>query len=337
MFNFRKHRLIGYLLLMFLSGVAVGWLIGLRTGAAGLAEAARGKEIRLGGYELINPLLECDVANDPAIFRELQPFTRKLEQLLREKTRSYKLEAVSVYFRDLNDGPYFTLNNDWTFEPASLLKVATMIACLKQAEQQPGFLAKRVVFTSAEDYTREQRIKPAQAVKRGGSYTVDELLRFSIVYSDNNADELLIGTVDPNILYATYHSLGVGLPLGKQKQDYLHITTYATFFRVLFNASYLNKEMSQKALFLLEQSEFRSGIVAGVPQSVPVAHKFGESVFGGGKEIKELHDCGIVYYPGSPYMLCIMSRGADFIVLDDVIRDVSRAVFEEVDLQHRRS
>ena len=210
-----------------------------------------------------------------------------------------------------------------------------MIACLKQAEEQPGFLSKRVLFEDETDYNQEQTIKPSQAIRRGRSYTVDELLRFSIAYSDNNANVLLFRTVNKKILMRTYRSFGVTPPLKTNGDDYMPVKQYASFFRVLFNASYLSGEMSQRALNYLLQSDYRQGIVAGVPASVRVAHKFGERVSGQRQEVKQLHDCGIVYYPQSPYLLCIMSRGPEFSTLDDIMKDVSGLVFEEIDRQHR--
>lgn len=93
--------------------------------------------------------------------------------------------------------------------------------------------------------------------------------------------------------------------------------------------------MSEKALKYLAQSDFKAGLVAGVALNIPVAHKFGEYILlHGNSEIKQLHDCGIIYYPQSPYLLCIMSCANSFEFLDETIRDISRAVFEEVDHQH---
>ena len=51
---------------------------------------------------------------------------------------------------------------------------------------------------------------------------------------------------------------------------------------------------------------------------------------GSNQEIKQLHDCGIVYYPKHPYLLCVMTRGDSFEYLDDTIRDISHLVYQEV-------
>ncbi len=76
-------------------------------------------------------------------------------------------------------------------------------------------------------------------------------------------------------------------------------------------------------------------VVAGVPSTVDVAHKFGERTTLASDtestETKQLHDCGIVYFPENPYLLCVMTRGTDFKVLEGIISDISRMVYEEVD------
>jgi hypothetical protein len=77
-------------------------------------------------------------------------------------------------------------------------------------------------------------------------------------------------------------------------------------------------------------TEFDQGIVAGVPKGVTIAHKFGEREVVGEPE-KQLHDCGIVYYPKHPYLICIMTRGSDFEKLAQGIRELSELVYKEID------
>jgi len=111
------------------------------------------------------------------------------------------------------------------------------------------------------------------------------------------------------------------------------VLTYAGFFRILYNGTFLSKEMSDKALGVLTGVAFRRGIVAGVGDGVTVAHKFGERSEETGA--KQLHDCGIVYYPRHPYLLCVMTKGADFDALAGELSAISRAVYQEIDSQHR--
>jgi len=107
-------------------------------------------------------------------------------------------------------------------------------------------------------------------------------------------------------------------------------------FRILYNATYVGRTRAQTTLQLLSQTDFNGGIVAGVG-STTVSHKFGErSVYAqdasGAQTLqkRELHDCGIVYYPGSPYGLCIMTEGADFAQMEGAIADISTLVYGDV-------
>jgi beta-lactamase class A len=96
---------------------------------------------------------------------------------------------------------------------------------------------------------------------------------------------------------------------------------------VLYYSTYLNKDYSEKALELLSNTEFTQGLVAPLPRSVTVAHKFGERALPDGTN--QLHDCGIVYYPGHPYLLCIMTKGPDFKDLTQAIQQISSKVYSE--------
>jgi hypothetical protein len=87
--------------------------------------------------------------------------------------------------------------------------------------------------------------------------------------------------------------------------------------------------MSERALGLLSRVVFADGIVRGVPNQYAVAHKYGIRETGSSNE-RQLHDCGIVYYPEHPYLLCVMSRGTNFDKLSETIQAISEVVFSEV-------
>jgi hypothetical protein len=115
-------------------------------------------------------------------------------------------------------------------------------------------------------------------------------------------------------------------------------SAYASFYRVLFNASYLNRDMSEKALRFLSQASYRDGIISGVPQEIDVVAKYGERVLddrsaGQPVVMKQLHEVGIVYHPRHPYIMGVMVRGSDSSRLQKVMRDISALIFEEVDRQ----
>lgn len=339
-----KNKLFSNLPLVFsfLAGVALGGVLVWAFGDDWFDNdygTPQKFEIRAGGYKYINPLLECEGAADKIKWKELTPFKYKVQKLTDDKINSKKATHISVYFRDLNNGLYFGINDNEEFSPASLLKLPILITYLKLAEADPQLLGKKIRNDRRNDRNSMENIRPSKAIEKGKTYTVEELLYMMIVYSDNNAHDLILSSIDARLFDAPFIDLGIEIPGVRKQEDYMSVKAYASFFRVLFNASYLNREMSEKALGYLTMVEFRKGLVAGVPPEMAVAHKFGERKIidldkKDMKDIKELHDCGIIYYPKYPYLLCVMTRGSDFENLIDNISDISRLVYEEIDHQH---
>lgn len=56
------------------------------------------------------------------------------------------------------------------------------------------------------------------------------------------------------------------------------------------------------------------------------AQKFGERV-NSLQEI-ELHDCGIIYYPKNPYLLCVMTKGNNLDNLKSAIKNIYSIVYQ---------
>lgn len=298
-------------------------------------QAARFQELRLGGdFRFINPLLECDVAQDALENELLRSFRDRVAQFIGEQVQRTTVSHVSVYFREMNNGHDFGIHESEKFAPASLVKIPLMMAYFKAAETDPELFSRRVQYRGGTDETATQQIKPAVALQPGSTYTVEDLIRASIIHSDNNAYFLLFGSLNPRVQRKVYADLGLESPKGRSMGDYVTVGEYAAFFRILFNASYLTREQSEKALGIMSEVDFTDGLVAGVPPGVAVAHKFGEWSMGDSGEIKQLHDCGIIYYPGHPYLLCVMTRGTSFDYLRGTIRGISRITFQEVDQRY---
>ena len=287
-----------------------------------------------GQQNFINPLLACDVADDVISNPDILPFKAKIEHFLNTGMDKRLAARVSVYYRELNDGYWFSIGDSEKFIPASMRKVPLMIALLKQGETDHGLLERRVTYDLSNDYNQNQNFKPAQTLVSGSTYTIRDLIYRMIVYSDNNAFTYLTKIVDPALLDRVYSTLRLQNPRAVKDDEFLSVQTYESFFRVLYNASYLDRSSSDWALETLSKSDFRTGLVSGVPPEVPVSHKFGEKSDASSGTV-QLHDCGIIYYPRHPYLLCVMSKGPDFALLDDVIAEISRITYTEVDRQHR--
>lgn len=251
----------------------------------------------------------------------------------KERTLGHVAE-VSVYFRDMRDGPVFGINETADFAPASLMKLPLVFALFHIEEEQPGFLQQKTRYISESEGIPPivQVERPSVPLTHGTEYTLEELMKIMLIYSDNDAYYTLaqyantLPTMSSQVL-ATFQELGMIDPRSPE-DEVVSVRGYAALYRLLYTASYLNATDSEKVLAWLSQSVYDKGLEAGLPASVGVAHKFGER---GYDDTRQLHDCGIIYYPGNPYTLCIMTKGKDFTALAPIIAEISRLVYEEVD------
>lgn len=273
----------------------------------------------------MNPRLQCG---------DINSFSNKFVYEIKDRVSDYineagrhpeTLKSVSVYFRDLNGGPIFGIDEQAQFIPGSLLKLPLMLSLLKKAENDSEFLDKKIIYDGGGGENYDQFYKPKDSVTVGGTYSVGNLIGKMIVYSDNDSTLLLRSLLSDKEFKDSFEELGVGVP--EDSKYTLSVQTYASYFRILYNASFLNRFLSGRALNLLAESDFKDGLVAGVPSSVGVAHKFGER---SGEGLDQLHDCGIVYYPEHPYVLCVMTKGENFPDLAKSIKDISKIVYENI-------
>lgn len=279
-----------------------------------------------GKYKYISPLLACSEA--PALLpREVKETEDEVRAIIDTSIRSGVVSEAAVYFRDLTNGPWFGINEDTTFVPGSLLKVPMMMAYLSQYEKDPSIAAKDIVYDHRLS-NAVQNVAVAHPLVIGERYQPDALLEKMITESDNESAYLLYSLVDQAEVEKVYTELGLEAPFAGSDYD-IRVRDYSTFFRILYNATYLSPESSERALTLLTQADFDEGIAAGVPENIAIANKFGERDYTG-TELVQFHDCGIVYAPQRPYVLCVMTRGKDIQSLEKVVQNISKAVYTNI-------
>lgn len=276
-------------------------------------------------YKFIHPLLAYENAEttDP----EYAPLKQNLQQIIKDKVSSNDITTASVYFRDLSSSRWIGINADETYSPASLLKIAILVAYLKMSESGQVNLNTKYVYNSQIQIPYET----PSALVSGSSYSVKDLLNYVITKSDNGAKDILLANVSPQVLSSVYNSLQLQDP-AINPNYVISAKNYSLFLRVLYNATYLGRDTSEMALELLSKAEYKDGLVAGVPANISIAHKFGEKVnqdSNGNVVGTELHDCGIVYTPHGDYILCVMTKGPDKQKLTDSIKAISQAIYTD--------
>lgn len=306
------------------------WFIGYQQGSHP-AVSTTSHAIRLGGYEYINPLILTDNrASDRS--PEMALLQMQLQQYVDKKKADRSVERMSIIVRDLNSGHWTGVNEDDTYAPASLLKVPVLMAYLYEGQEKPEMLNANYVNDAKDDPDSIEFYKPSVSLTVGQSYPVVDLMADMIIYSSNAALQTLITHMDNKSLDELYALLGFDSQNQDETSDYLSPRQYSLLFRILYNGTYIGPDFSEKVLELLAHVEFKDGLVKGLPDGTVAAHKFGERGVAEGDDPlttnkRELHDCGIVYAPGHPYLFCAMTQGTSFPDLADAIAGASTIAY----------
>ena len=277
-------------------------------------------------YQFIRPLILVDNSN--VTYPELDDLKKIINAHISQAKQTLKVEDVSVYYRDMVTGKWTGINENDLYAPSSMLKVGILMAYLKAAVTNPDVLNQMLSYAPTDD--SGQFFKPNQL--SAGKYSVKDLLVQMIEQSDNDAVTAL-NNANPQELVDVFNTLGIPYPNNNTPKNFMSPEIYSRVFRSLYNATYLPDVYSEEAFKLLTLTSFNQGLVSGVSTSTVVAHKFGEqtnTTASGAVVDRELHDCGIVYYPDHPYFLCVMTKGQDFPTLANVIGNISESVFDYV-------
>jgi beta-lactamase class A len=253
---------------------------------------------------------------------------------------------VSVYYRSLDaahgedDG--LRVRADVRMHAASTMKVPVLLQLYLDHEtgrlSLDDSLEVRTGFRSIVDGSPYELDRTADSDSTlydhaGEPRPLRELARLMIARSSNLATNLLIDLVDARRVTATMRSLGAdSIDVLRGVEDLpafeagLNNTTTARDLGILFEAlgrGRIASEASRREILgILEQQEFRDKIPAGLPAGVRVANKTGWIT-------GISHDAALVFPPArAPYVLVVLTRGAEAEAAERLIAGVSRLVWE---------
>jgi|CXWL01.1.fsa_nt_gi hypothetical protein len=281
---------------------------------------------------LIKPNLDCNLSEKKT--ENLSTLEEKLKENIAEYKEKGRAIRISVFVRELRSTRFVGVDENDLFYMASLLKVTVLIAGYKLAEVEPRVLDQEITYNGIPNVYNEQYIKPNEVLEKGKSYSIRELMRRAIVYSDNTAAQLLYDYYPIEFLDRIIQALGIEFtrPEGS-KENFVTARTYANVFRSLYNASYLTATYANEALSTLTKITYGDGATAKLPMGVLVAHKFAERSLPDSKDslkfIRQLHECGLVYAKDGvePYTFCIMTEGTDYDALQSILQDLSLDIY----------
>ena len=279
---------------------------------------------------LYPPLSELSHEEFIAIKQNYATNFRDLKEAINSSVKLSPGQTYAFYFQSLNTGAWTGIHEKETFYSGSLRKIPLLVAALKQVEE--GTLDFNTPITILPE-----DINPYSGplASRGAGYTVTlfELMNYTTFYSDNTAANALLRTVGKLEVIDVMFNTGLSFNTFLNNNNKKGIDTYpfstkefSNSFRSLYYSSVLKRKDSQLLLSLLAHTSFRSGLPAGVPENIVVSHKV-SSFF----ETSQHHDCGIIYYPQQPYILCVMTEGMSESEADQLISSISKQAYEYVD------
>jgi beta-lactamase class A len=285
---------------------------------------------RMKGFNYINPILFVDNIYES---EDLNTIKQSVTTVIDNYKKMGILNSASFYIKEFNSNGWTGINTTEKFFPGSLMKIPLMVTILKMEELNPGFLNKEILNNQKYSYTTHQNYK-SKSIAFGHKYSIRELLNYMIAYSDNDATTLLFINMDMVQYKKVFTDIGLTVPVMTSQNYPLTSREISYYMRMLYNATYLNQKNSEYATELLQKCNFNEGLKSGLPNSVKVAHKFGEA---GDQNEQQLTETAIVYLNNYPYVLTIMTKGKDYKQLPQIAREISSIVYQNMVQKHDAS
>lgn len=269
-------------------------------------------------YALLSADVVAGSPND--ILINFVPLRKKLQE--RFATVSGK---QSFYFEYLPDGTSIRIGADQQLTAASLIKVPLVMNLFRAAELGRINLDAPVTVTADELDNAY-----GDLYKRGPGFTLTlrQAAQYALRDSDNTATRVIYNHVKDLLQYDEQSLARLDIDQNMEDgQAVINARSYSSVLKGLYFSAYLSNGHSQEILHYLSQSSATNRLVKKLPDGVQVAHKVGVYNANWAES-----DCGIVYVPKRPYVLCIMVALPEEQA-DAFIAQVSKDVYDFVTSQ----
>jgi beta-lactamase class A len=266
--------------------------------------------------------------------------TTTLRRALEAAMRGYEgVAGVSV--ANLRTGETLSIRGGETYPSASLIKVAVLVTLLDEVNKGSLRLDERIGMIGRD---RVGGSGVLQYMGSGLNLTVEDAAWLMIVLSDNTATNLLLDRLNIRTVWSKMEALGLphtkihsktfiratSVAMDSSVKYGLGVTTpdeTARLFTLLHQGRAVSPAMDSVALGMLRANQDASKLQRWLPESVAAAHKTGEVD-------QARSDCGILYGPEAPVVVCVMTReNRDTSYLPDnaanlLIARIGREVFQ---------
>lgn len=259
------------------------------------------------------------------------------------------VEAAAASFYDYASEEAWSYHGDRWFHAASTIKVAVLAGLFGAVEQgrfKPGdrlHVRNRFISVAGgKAYAVAAARDPNNDVHMvvGKQMRLHVLAEHMIATSSNLATNLLLDLIGAKHAQRALDDLGIsGIDLRRGVEDddayQAGINNRVTadglvaLFRLIEDRGAFSDATAEAMLEILHKQQFKSGIPAGIPESVRSEAQFAHKT---GDISTVTHDAGLVYLPGrKPYAVAILTEwDPDASNRRETVAAISEAIFEHL-------
>lgn len=206
---------------------------------------------------------------------------------------------ASVVVRNLADGRFAALDESRSWYAASTFKAAILLAAYQQRDA--GVLDFAKIVTVEPKYA-ENDLGTLEylGIRPNDTITIGDAIKGMIVVSDTSLAGMLQDQIGGNVVDAALREIGATVMTVNSHDLPTTASDLAALLIAIGSAQGVSEESRDEMLSLLSQEWITSGVVAGLPEGTDYAHKSGSFD-------DATHDAGIVWAPGGPYVIVVMT------------------------------
>ncbi len=241
---------------------------------------------------LDNKILNSDQKDSLIRFVNLR---KQLHQFVDQFKGTY-----AVFFEYLPTGVTIGINEKNVFPPASLVKVPLAMAFYNGVEDR-GINENKIITIQNKDLDN----KFGTLWEKGPGYKISlkDVVKIMLQESDNTAYNIMANNIEDRDFADIYN--GLDLEYDEKGKFIITAKGYSSILASLYFSAILNYAHSNMLLDYLAHTNFNDQLVAGIPKNIKVSHKIGAN-----DALGIYQDCGIVYLPKRPYILCMISSSS---------------------------
>jgi beta-lactamase class A len=249
----------------------------------------------------------------------------RLQHIIHHSRAVTGLEVI-----DLTNGKsVFSFNSRISFPQASAIKIPVLMTIFKQANQGKFNLSDKRTVKQADVVGGTGVLKE---MKMPVSLSIRNICALMMSLSDNTAANVLIELAGMKSVNAVMKSLGFDKTVLRRKMMAIKASAEgrenlstpadaARILKLLYDGKFINQKKSSKIIsFMKKPARTESYLAAGLPDSVPMAFKYG-----GLKEVKT--EWAIVLLQARPYAVAVMQNDIWDKKKDHAIKNISSVLY----------